>query len=42
VTVHREEVHREIMEENRQAAAATSRAASGVPTLPRPRDRGAR
>lgn len=36
VTVHREEVQREIMEENRQAAAAAARAASDLPGLPRP------
>jgi carbon storage regulator len=36
VTVHREEVQREILEENREAAAATPRAASGVEHLPRP------
>lgn len=36
VTVHREEVQREIMEENRTAAAAATRAAAGVPTLPQP------
>jgi carbon storage regulator len=36
VTVHREEVQREIVEENRQAAAAAPRAASSVRRLPRP------
>jgi carbon storage regulator len=36
VTVHREEVQREIVEQNRQAAAATPRAASSVGRLPRP------
>ncbi len=36
VTVHREEVQREIMEQNRQAAAATTRAAAGMPKLPKP------
>jgi carbon storage regulator len=36
VTVHREEVQREILEENREAAAATPRAASAVEHLPRP------
>lgn len=39
VTVHREEVQREIMAENRQAAAASNRAASGLPNLPRPQQR---
>lgn len=36
VTVHREEVQREIVEANRHAAAATGRAATGLPKLPRP------
>lgn len=36
VTVHREEVQREIMEENRQAAGAAKQAAGGLPKLPRP------
>jgi carbon storage regulator len=36
VTVHREEVQREIMEQNRQAAAAASRVSSGGPKLPTP------
>ena len=36
VTVHREEVQREIMEQNRQAAAGATRAAAGVPKLPKP------
>ncbi|HLU41604.1 MAG TPA: carbon storage regulator CsrA [Microthrixaceae bacterium] len=36
VTVHREEVQREIMEANKAAAKAAGRAASGLPKLPRP------
>lgn len=36
VTVHREEVHREILEENRSAAAAPR---TGVQGLPKPPER---
>lgn len=36
VTVHREEVQREILEANKAAAQAAGRAASDLPKLPRP------